>query len=102
MIATKETMELIQSYLKKYSDIPYVIDPVMLAKSGDSLMDDDTKSHLQTTLFLADVVTPNIPEAEEITGLKIDSEDNIRKAGDILSMRLVVKALLLKVVILLI
>ena len=84
MIATKETMELIQSYLKKYSDIPYVIDPVMLAKSGDSLMDDDTKSHLQTTLLpLADVVTPNIPEAEEITGLKIDSEDNIRKAGDI-------------------
>ena len=96
-------MELIQSYLKKYSDIPYVIDPVMLAKSGDSLMDDDTKSHLQTTLLpLADVVTPNIPEAEEITGLKIDSEDNIPKQEIFLSMRLVVKALLLKVVILLI
>ena len=67
MIATHETMELIQHYLKRHSDIPYVIDPVMLAKSGDSLMDDDTKKHLQNTLLpLADVVTPNIPEAEKL------------------------------------
>ena len=43
MIATKETMELIQRCLKEHSNIPYVIDPVMLAKSGDSLMDDNTK-----------------------------------------------------------
>ena len=43
-------------------------------------MDDDTKKHLQNTLLpLADVVTPNIPEAEEITGIKIDTEENIRK-----------------------
>lgn len=42
------------------------------------------QKHLQKTLLpLADVVTPNIPEAEEITGLKIDTEDNIRKAGHI-------------------
>lgn len=44
MIATKDTMELVRDYLTKYADIPYVIDPVMLAKSGDSLMDDDTKN----------------------------------------------------------
>ena len=37
------------------------------------------------------MVTPNIPEAEEITGLKIDNEESIRKAGDILLMKLVVK-----------
>ena len=42
-------------------------------------MDDDTKKHLQNTLLPADVVTPNIPEAEEITGIKIDTEENIRK-----------------------
>ena len=83
MIATK-TMELIQSYLKEHSNIPYVIDPVMLAKSGDSLMDENTKNHLQSTLLpLADVVTPNIPEAEEITGIKINDEESIRKAGQI-------------------
>lgn len=84
MIATEETMQLIKSYLEDYPTIPYVIDPVMLAKSGDSLMDDQTKQKLQSTLLpLADVVTPNIPEAEEITGIKIDTEENIRKAGDI-------------------
>ncbi|MBN4916950.1 bifunctional hydroxymethylpyrimidine kinase/phosphomethylpyrimidine kinase, partial [Staphylococcus sp. EG-SA-23] len=46
--------------------LPIVFDPVMLAKSGDSLMDNDTKQNLQHTLLpLADVVTPNLPEAEE-------------------------------------
>ena len=51
MIATKDTMELVRDYLTKYADIPYVIDPVMLAKSGDSLMDDDTKT------FTVNIVT---------------------------------------------
>lgn len=84
MIATKETMELIRDYLSTHADIPYVIDPVMLAKSGDSLMDDDTKGHLQSILLpLADVVTPNIPEAEEITGLTINDEDSMRQVGSI-------------------
>jgi len=84
MIATKETMELIRDYLSTHADIPYVLDPVMLAKSGDSLMDDDTKDHLQSTLLpLADVVTPNIPEAEEITGLTINDEDSMRQVGSI-------------------
>ena len=39
---------------------------------------------MQSTLLpLADVVTPNIPEAEEITGIKINDEESIRKAGQI-------------------
>ena len=101
MIATKETMELIQRCLKEHSNIPYVIDPVMLAKSGDSLMDDNTKNHLQSTLLpLADVVTPNIPEAEEITGIKINDSavitaelakgrsinDKVKKAKEFISL----------------
>ena len=52
VIATHETMELIQHYLKQHSDIPYVIDPVMLAKSGDSLMDDDTKNIYRIHYYL--------------------------------------------------
>ena len=68
MIASKEMMPLIQEYLVKYPEIPYVIDPVMLAKSGDSLMDDDAKADLQNILLpYATVATPNLPEAEEIT-----------------------------------
>ncbi|MBO1199707.1 bifunctional hydroxymethylpyrimidine kinase/phosphomethylpyrimidine kinase [Staphylococcus simiae] len=84
MIATHETMQVIRQYLLTYPAIPYVIDPVMLAKSGDSLMDDTTKNKLQHTLLpLADVVTPNLPEAEEITGLKIESEKQIYQAGKV-------------------
>lgn len=84
MIASKEMMQLIQEYLVKYPEIPYVIDPVMLAKSGDSLMDDDAKADLQNILLpYATVATPNLPEAEEITGLKIDNEAAIYKAGNI-------------------
>src|SRR5699024_8470571 len=51
VIASKEMIEVIQRYLKKYSDIPEESDPVMLDKSGDSLMDDDAKSNLQNILL---------------------------------------------------
>ena len=66
----------------------------MLAKSGDSLMDENTKNHLQSTLLpLADVVTPNIPEAEEITGIKINDEEAYVKQVKSLLMKLVVRVL---------
>ncbi len=100
MIATADTMETIRHYLMQHESIPYVIDPVMLAKSGDSLMDNDTKQNLQHTLLpLADVVTPNLPEAEEITGLTIDSEEKLCRLAASLLMRLVVKVSSLKAVI---
>lgn len=84
MIASKEMMELIQTYIIKHPEIPYVIDPVMLAKSGDSLMDDEGKNNLKTILLpYATVATPNIPEAEEITGITINNEEDIYKAGHI-------------------
>lgn len=84
MIASKDMMKVIQGYLEKYPNIPYVIDPVMLAKSGDSLMDDDAKKDLQNILLpFATVATPNLPEAEEITGLTIEDEASIYKAGEI-------------------
>ncbi|MGW9987196.1 bifunctional hydroxymethylpyrimidine kinase/phosphomethylpyrimidine kinase [Staphylococcus cohnii] len=83
MIASKEMMEIIQTYLKKYDDIPYVIDPVMLAKSGDSLMDDDAKANLQNILLpYATIATPNLPEAEEITGITINDQQSIYQAGN--------------------
>ncbi|WP_460994058.1 bifunctional hydroxymethylpyrimidine kinase/phosphomethylpyrimidine kinase, partial [Staphylococcus aureus] len=72
MIATADTMETIRHYLMQHESIPYVIDPVMLAKRGDSFMDNDTTQNLQHTFLpLADVVTPDLPEAEDITVLPI-------------------------------
>src|SRR5699024_11424345 len=63
---------------------PYVIDAVMLAKSGDSLMDDDAKANLKNILLpYATIATPNLPEAEEITGITIDDQQSIYQAGNI-------------------
>ena len=70
-------MELIQSYIAQHPEIPYVIDPVMLAKSGDSLMDDEGKNNLKSILLpLATVATPNIPEASGILGVATVASGN--------------------------
>ncbi|MCU5746559.1 bifunctional hydroxymethylpyrimidine kinase/phosphomethylpyrimidine kinase [Staphylococcus sp. SQ8-PEA] len=97
MIASKEMMQLIREYLERFDQIPYVIDPVMLAKSGDSLMEDEAKSNLQNILLpLADVATPNLPEAEEIVGMTINSEEDIYKAGKIFIKDIGTKGVVIK------
>ena len=59
-----------------------VVDPVVVATSGDVLIDDEAFEILKTKLFpLARVVTPNIPEAEKLAGFSIKSEDDMRRAA---------------------
>lgn len=64
-------------------DIPFVVvDPVMLAKSGDGLTVDDAVEAMKVSLFpRAFVVTPNIPEAERLSGLAIATDDDRREAA---------------------
>src|SRR5215467_6056621 len=60
-----------------------VVDPVVVATSGDVLIDDAAFQLLKTRLFpLARVVTPNIPEAEKLTGLSIHNESDMRRAAE--------------------
>lgn len=62
--------------------IPLVIDPVMIAKGGASLLHDEAVEALKSVLLpMATVVTPNIPEAEVITGLRIETDADIKKAA---------------------
>ena len=69
MIANADMMKLIKRYLPK--DVPYVVDPVMVATSGDKLIDDVARKHLKEEILpLATIITPNVPEAEEIVNLK--------------------------------
>ncbi len=83
MIATVEMMEVIAETVKKH-DIPYVIDPVMIATSGDALIEEDSIEFLRETLLPAAAnVTPNIHEAEKITGQKIKDAEDVRKAAKI-------------------
>jgi hydroxymethylpyrimidine/phosphomethylpyrimidine kinase len=59
-----------------------VVDPVMVAKSGDRLLDDDAIAAVKTKLLQrAYVVTPNIPEAEALTGVSIASDVDRREAA---------------------
>src|SRR5690606_28349618 len=59
-----------------------VVDPVMIAKSGDALLDDAAVRAITTTLLRhAVVVTPNIPEAEALSGITIKGDDDRREAA---------------------
>ena len=64
-------------------DIPFVVvDPVMLAKSGDGLSDDGAVEAMKTELLRhAFVATPNIPEAEALSGVSIATEQDRREAA---------------------
>jgi hydroxymethylpyrimidine/phosphomethylpyrimidine kinase len=64
-------------------DIPMlVVDPVMVAKSGDRLVDDEALAAIKAELVgQAFVVTPNIPEAEALTNIEIRNEDGRREAA---------------------
>lgn len=62
-----------------------VIDPVVVATSGDVLIDEEAFEILKTRLFpLARIVTPNIPEAEKLTGIAIETEDDMRRAAAVI------------------
>jgi len=60
-----------------------VLDPVMVATSGDRLLEDDAITAMNNDLIpVCDLITPNVPEAEILTGIKIDDVDDFGKAGE--------------------
>lgn len=72
MISSPACMDAVAAKLLQYRPDNVVIDPVMVAKNGCPLMDPSAVEHLiKTVLPLADVLTPNIPEAEKIAGMQI-------------------------------
>lgn len=78
------------------SGVPVVLDPVMVAKGGHSLLAAEAVGALRQRLLpAAAVVTPNLPEAEALTGMTIRTEDDMRTAAAAL-LALGVPAVLLK------
>ena len=72
MLFSPELIETVARKLKEYRVERIVLDPVMVAQSGDKLLRDDAVEALQTHLIpLAEIVTPNLPEAEVLLGRKI-------------------------------
>ncbi len=82
MLATAAIVEAVAAAIEELELPNVVVDPVMVAKSGDRLLDDDGIEMLRLELLpLARVVTPNIPEAEVLAGIRIDSAASAREAA---------------------
>jgi hydroxymethylpyrimidine/phosphomethylpyrimidine kinase len=81
MLATSATVEAVAAAVEALELPNLVVDPVMVAKSGDRLLDDQAVHTLRSALIrLARVVTPNIPEAEVLCGMRIQSVADMRVA----------------------
>ena len=86
MVSEKELICVIAEKLKHYQAKNIVVDPVMVATSGARLISEDAIDTLKQKLFpLATVLTPNIPEAEVLTGMKIKSAEDMIKAAEQIS-----------------
>lgn len=84
MIANIDMMEIIFKYVEG-RNIPFVIDPVMVATSGDVLISDEARDYMREYLLpLSTVVTPNLPETEYITGMKVDTFETMQRAAEII------------------
>lgn len=82
MLSHSCCMEAVERKLREYRPQHVVIDPVMVAKNGCLLMDPNAvETLIHKILPLADVLTPNIPEAEKIAGFQIISTGDMEQAA---------------------
>lgn len=82
MLSQPEVIELVAAKAKEHAFRHLVVDPVMIAKGGAALLADAAKSVLRTVLLpAATVVTPNVPEAEVLTGMDIRSLNDMKEAA---------------------
>ncbi|MSP44150.1 MAG: bifunctional hydroxymethylpyrimidine kinase/phosphomethylpyrimidine kinase [Alphaproteobacteria bacterium] len=83
MLAGADVIEMICERLAALArNVPVVVDPVMVATSGDRLIDEGAIAALKNRLLpMAALLTPNIPEAEILSGMKIEGRDAMREAG---------------------
>ena len=83
MLYSRATIETIADCLQRYPLRNIVLDPVMVSTSGCRLIEEEAISAVKTLLLpQATVITPNIPEAEILSGLAIDSEKDMEKAAN--------------------
>ncbi|PJG86033.1 bifunctional hydroxymethylpyrimidine kinase/phosphomethylpyrimidine kinase [Conservatibacter flavescens] len=82
MLGTVETIECVANCLRQYDFGMLVLDPVMIAKGGAPLLKNNAIDALRQQLLpLADVITPNLPEAEALTGIVINDQRAVEKAA---------------------
>jgi hydroxymethylpyrimidine kinase/phosphomethylpyrimidine kinase len=82
MLATPEIVKAVASELKRFKVELLVVDPVMVAKSGDALLSEDARETLKKILLpMAYMVTPNLPEASVLCGFPVGDIETMKKAA---------------------
>jgi hydroxymethylpyrimidine/phosphomethylpyrimidine kinase len=97
MLHSAEVIDTVVSSLKRYAPgLPVVVDPVMVATVGSRLLLPEAEAALRETLLpMADLLTPNLPEAEMLAGFPVRAEADMRRAAERLAA-LGAKAVLMK------
>ncbi len=86
MLYSAELIEVVAAQLQSHGAEKIVLDPVMVAQSGDKLLQDDAIESIKKHLMpLADVVTPNIPEAEVLLNCKLQSPADMQQGAKALA-----------------
>lgn len=82
MVSSADIIAKIADKLNEYDAKNIVVDPVMVSTSGSRLISEDATEALKSKLMpLATLITPNIPEAEVLSGMEIKSIDDMKKAA---------------------
>lgn len=88
MVSSSGLITAIADKLEEYQAENIVVDPVMVATSGAKLISDDAVATLKARLLpIADVLTPNIPETEVLSGMEVKTEEDMVKAAEEISRR---------------
>ena len=95
MLHSSKVVNLVAEMIEKYGIRNVVLDPVMVSTSGHKLIEDDAIESIKNRLIpLSRVITPNIPEAEILSGCKISSEQDFEQIAKKLSFNKSVSVLL--------
>ncbi|MEA1925132.1 MAG: bifunctional hydroxymethylpyrimidine kinase/phosphomethylpyrimidine kinase [Candidatus Altiarchaeota archaeon] len=82
MLANAEVINLVKKKIREYNIKNLVVDPVMVATSGDVLLDEKAINEMRKLISIARISTPNIYEAETLSGIKIKTINDMQKAAD--------------------
>jgi hydroxymethylpyrimidine/phosphomethylpyrimidine kinase len=83
MLATTPIVELVSEHAREWG-VPFVVDPVMVATSGDRLLAAEAEAAYENLVAAATLVTPNADEAAVLTGIEVADEETMRAAGEAL------------------
>ncbi len=95
MLHSSELIRAVKEAILSHQVKDIVLDPVMVATSGDKLLQDEAIATLQQELIpMVRIITPNVPEAEILSGLKINQQADLKKVAKALSCQQTVSVLL--------